>query len=38
MITLAQYVVRRNGVPLGASGALREMLSRSLGAESSTTW
>lgn len=34
MITLAQYVVRRNGVPLGASGALRNMLSRSLGAGS----
>lgn len=33
-MTLAQYVLRRNGVPLGASGALRNMLHRSLGAGS----
>jgi len=33
-MTLAQYVRRRNGVPLGASGALRNMLHRSLGASS----
>jgi hypothetical protein len=31
-LTLAQYVRRRNGVPLGASGSLRNMLHRSLGA------
>ncbi len=31
-ITLAQYVRRRNGVPAGASGSLRNMLRRSLGA------
>lgn len=33
-LTLTEYVRRRNGVPLGASGALRNMLSRSLGAPS----
>ena len=33
-MTLAQYIERRNGVPLGASGALRTMLYRSLGAGS----
>jgi len=33
-LTLAQYVRRRNGVPLGGSGALRNMLHRSLGASS----
>jgi hypothetical protein len=31
-LTLAQYVRRRTGVPLGASGSLRNMLHRSLGA------
>lgn len=31
-LTLAEYVRRRNGVPLGRSGALRTMLRRSLGA------
>ena len=33
-MTLSEYVRRRNGVPLGASGALRNMLDRSLGARS----
>jgi len=33
-LTLAQYVRRRNGVPLGASGSLRNMFYRSLGAGS----
>lgn len=33
-MSLGAYVRRRNGVPLGASGALRNMLSRSLGARS----
>lgn len=33
-ISLAQYVRYRNGVPLGASGSLRNMLYRSLGATS----
>ena len=33
-LTLAQYVEMRNGVPLGASGSLRNMLHRSLGAAS----
>ncbi len=33
-LTLAQYVRRRNGVPLGATGSLRGMLQRSLGASS----
>ena len=33
-ITLAQYVQRRNGVPLGASGSLSNMLARSFGAGS----
>jgi hypothetical protein len=32
-LTLADYVKKRNGVPLGASESLRNMLSRSLGAE-----
>lgn len=31
-LTLAQYIERRNGVPLGASGSLRNMLHRSFGA------
>lgn len=35
-LTLAQYVHRRNGVPLGASGSLSNMLYRSLGAGSFT--
>lgn len=33
-LTLAQYVLRRTGVPLGASGSLQNMLYRSLGAGS----
>lgn len=33
-VTLAQYVRRRNGVPLGARGSLENMLYRSLGAGS----
>ena len=33
-LTLAQYIERRNGVPVGASGSLRNMLQRSLGAGS----
>ena len=33
-MTLAQYVRRRNGVPLGAPGALRNMLHRAFGARS----
>jgi len=31
-INLAQYVKRRNGVPLGAAGSMSNMLSRSFGA------
>ena len=34
MVTLGQYVHRRNGVPLGTSGSLRNMFRRSLGAGS----
>ena len=37
-ISLRQFVLRRNGVPLGGSGALREMLKRSLGAKSITVF
>jgi D-alanyl-lipoteichoic acid acyltransferase DltB (MBOAT superfamily) len=33
-LSLSAYVARRNGVPLGASGALRNMLRRSFGARS----
>ena len=33
-MTLAAYVHRRNGVPLGARGSMRNMLQRSLGATS----
>lgn len=33
-VTLAEYIRRRNGVPAGASGSLRNMLRRSLGAGS----
>lgn len=33
-LTLAQYVRRRNGVPLGSPGSLRNMLYRSMGAGS----
>jgi D-alanyl-lipoteichoic acid acyltransferase DltB (MBOAT superfamily) len=33
-LTLAQYIRRRNGVPLGSAGSLRNMLRRSLGAGS----
>ena len=32
MLTLSRYVRRRNGVPLGSRGSLRNMLYRSLGA------
>lgn len=31
-LTLGQYVQRRNGVPMGASGSLQNMLRRSFGA------
>ena len=38
-LTLAQYIERRNGVPVGATGSLRNMLHRSLGAGSfSSFW
>ena len=33
-LSLAQYVKKRNGVPLGASGSMTNMLSRSFGAAS----
>lgn len=33
-LTLSQYVLRRTGVPLGASGSLQNMLYHSLGAGS----
>lgn len=33
-VSLPQYVKRRNGVPLGAAGSLRNMLARSFGARS----
>ena len=33
-MTLAQYIRRRNGVPVGSSGSLRNMLYRSFGAGS----
>ncbi len=33
-MTLGEYIRRRNGVPLGASGSLRNMFHRSLGAGS----
>jgi len=33
-ISLAAYVKKRNGLPLGADGSLKAMLIRSLGAES----
>lgn len=33
-VTLAQYVERRNGVPLGDSSSLRNMMQRSFGATS----
>lgn len=33
-ITLSEYVKRRNGVPLGAARSMRNMLWRSLGADS----
>jgi len=33
-LTLSQYVKRRNGVPLGGSGSLSNMLQRSLGSGS----
>lgn len=33
-LTLLQYVKKRNGVPLGASHSMRNMLARSLGAQS----
>ncbi len=31
-LTLSQYILRRNGLPAGARGSLRNMLYRSLGA------
>jgi len=33
-LSLSSYVKKRNGVPLGATGSMRNMLSRSLGAKS----
>ena len=33
-LSLSSYVKKRNGVPLGATGSMRNMLSRSLGANS----
>ncbi len=33
-LSLAQYVKKRNGVPLGASDSMKSMLSRSFGASS----
>lgn len=33
-MTLAEYVHRRNGTPLGGAGSIRNMLSRSFGAAS----
>jgi len=33
-LSLAQYVKKRNGVPLGSSGSMSNMLSRSFGATS----
>jgi len=33
-ISLSEYVKKRNGVPLGASGSMSNMLKRSLGASS----
>jgi len=33
MVTLREYVRKRNGVPLGAKGSLRNMFYRSLGSE-----
>ena len=33
-VSLAQYVKKRNGVPLGASDSMKNMLSRSFGASS----
>ncbi|QDG38439.1 acyltransferase [Alteromonas mediterranea] len=33
-LSLAQYVKKRNGVPLGASGSMRNMLFRAFGARS----
>ena len=33
-LTMSEYVRRRNGVPLGAAGSLRNMLHRSFGARS----
>lgn len=33
-LTLSQYIRRRNGLPAGARGSLRNMLHRSLGARS----
>lgn len=33
-LSLSQYVKKRNGVPMGASRSMRNMLSRSLGAKS----
>ncbi len=33
-LSLAQYVKKRNGIPLGASGSMTNMLSRAFGASS----
>jgi hypothetical protein len=33
-ISLSEYVKKRNGVPLGASGSMGNMIERSLGADS----
>ncbi len=33
-ISLSEYVRKRNGVPLGASGSMSKMIQRSLGADS----
>ncbi|MCG2587213.1 MBOAT family O-acyltransferase [Rhodohalobacter sulfatireducens] len=33
-LNLDEYIIRRTGVPMGASGSLRKMLRRSLGAKS----
>ncbi|NHN24486.1 acyltransferase [Flavobacterium jejuense] len=38
-ITLSQYIIKRNGVPIGSSKSLRNNLYRSLGAKNfSTFW
>lgn len=37
-MTLSTYILKRNGVPLGASNSLRNMLERSLGAKNFRTF